>query len=571
MTARLVLRRCCTLAFLLAGTQLTAQERVTPRPPRPAIAGPRLMVTPRADSFAQRARMEARNEARLRAREHALEDSPWHAELPLELHVEPLLEPLLETHFEPHLATRIGEMAELLADARRESPFLAGVMPMDTWRGELPTPLATQREQAVVAGAGIGGWPRWPDDPADSLYRQARELLNRGEWRRAAAIFREIPQRHPNSAYAADALYWQAFALYRIGGSTELRDALAVLDTQRGRYPGARTQSDAAALATRVRGALAARGDATAAAQISRTASDSTTRCDQEELAVRVEALSSLTQADPEGAAPILQRVLARRDECSVQLRRNAVFLLASKRRDAAAVNQLTQVARTDPSPEVRGAAIEWMARFPGEEVVATLEELARSSDDERVQRAAVRGLVANPTTRARAAIRSLVERNDTPDRLRAEALSSFSSERATSDDVAWLRALYAKTESQRMKARVVSAVARIGGNEVDQWLLSLARNVDEDSEVRRVALRRVSRTLAIGELGKLYDQSADRSTREMLISALSERREPEATDKLIEVVKSGTDPRLRRSAIAALTRKKDPRTTRLLMEIVDR
>lgn len=562
MTARLVLRHCCTFAFLLAGTQLSAQERVTPRPPRPAIAGPRLMVTPRADSFAQRARMEARNEARLRAREHAFEDSPWHAEIPLELHVEPLLE--------PHFETRVGEMAELLADARRGSP-LVGTMPMDTWRGELSTPLAAPREQAVVASAGIGGWPRWPDDPADSLYRQARELLNHGEWRRAAAIFREIPQKHPNSAYAADALYWQAFALYRIGGSTELRDALAVLDTQRGRYPGARTQSDAAALATRVRGALAARGDATAAAQISRTASDSTMRCDQEELAVRVEALSSLTQADPEGAAPILQRVLARRDECSVQLRRNAVFLLASKRRDAAAVNQLTQVARTDPSPEVRGAAIEWMARFPGEEVVATLEELARSSDDERVQRAAVRGLVANPTTRARAAIRSLVERNDTPDRLRAEALSSFSSERATSDDVAWLRALYAKTESQRMKARVVSAVARIGGNEVDQWLLSLARNVDEDSEVRRVALRRVSRTLAIGELGKLYDQSADRSTREMLIGALSERSEPEATDKLIEVVKSGTDPRLRRSAIAALTRKKDPRTTRLLMEIVDR
>ncbi|MEO7963381.1 MAG: HEAT repeat domain-containing protein, partial [Gemmatimonadaceae bacterium] len=266
-----------------------------------------------------------------------------------------------------------------------------------------------------------------------------------------------------------------------------------------------------------------------------------------------------------------IQKVLARRDECSVQLRRSAVFLLASKRRDAAAISQLTQVARTDPSPEVRSAAIEWMSRIPGDEIVATLEDLAKSSDDERIQRAAVRGLMMNPTARARAAVRTLIERNETPDRLRAEALGAFSGERATNEDVAWLRTLYGKSDSPRMQARIVAAVSRVGGAEVDQWLMTIARNADEDSEVRGIALRRVSRTLAIPDLAKLYDQSADRSSREMLIGAMSDRAEPEATDKLIDIVKTGTDPQLRRSAIGALTRKKDPRTTRLLMEIVDR
>jgi len=52
-------------------------------------------------------------------------------------------------------------------------------------------------------------------DPADSLYRLAREALNRGEYRRAAELFGDITQRFPNSAYAADARYWKAFALYR--------------------------------------------------------------------------------------------------------------------------------------------------------------------------------------------------------------------------------------------------------------------------------------------------------------------------------------------------------------------
>ena len=40
---------------------------------------------------------------------------------------------------------------------------------------------------------------------------------------------------------------------------------------------------------------------------------------------------------------------------------------------------------------------------------------------------------------------------------------------------------------------------------------------------------------------------------------------------KLIDIVKTGTDPRLRNQAINALTRKKDPRSTRLLMEIIDK
>jgi TolA-binding protein len=52
-------------------------------------------------------------------------------------------------------------------------------------------------------------------DPADSLYRAAREALNRRDFRSAATLFARIPARYPKSGYAADALYWQAFALYR--------------------------------------------------------------------------------------------------------------------------------------------------------------------------------------------------------------------------------------------------------------------------------------------------------------------------------------------------------------------
>ena len=49
------------------------------------------------------------------------------------------------------------------------------------------------------------------------------------------------------------------------------------------------------------------------------------------------------------------------------------------------------------------------------------------------------------------------------------------------------------------------------------------------------------------------------------------QRKEPEATDKLIDIAKNDTDYNLRRQAIGALVQKNDPRATKLLMEIVDK
>jgi HEAT repeat protein len=100
---------------------------------------------------------------------------------------------------------------------------------------------------------------------------------------------------------------------------------------------------------------------------------------------------------------------------------------------------------------------------------------------------------------------------------------------------------------------------------------MSLARNEDESIDVRQNALRYVTRTVDIAALNKFYDGLSARPLREEVISALGERKGNEATDKLIEIARSGTDPQVRRTAINTLTRKaaKDPRTNKLLMDII--
>ncbi len=407
-------------------------------------------------------------------------------------------------------------------------------------------------------------------DVADSVYRSAREMVNRGDWRMAAQTLRALPQRYPNSAYVADALYWQAFSLYRIGTTTDLRQALTALDALRDKYPNARTQADASTLSMRIMGALADRGDAQARADLARAAAQNPQGCDRDQQAVQIEAMNALNRTDPENMSGLLDKVLARTDACSVPLRHGAVFLIGNKR-DAGSVALLARVAKNDPSGDVRVAAIDWLGRIPSEDGLSTLEELTRSSDSENVQRAAIRALVAHPSARARQLVRSIVEREDVPERLRAEALSAFDRDGTSAEDVVWLRGVYAKLTNSRLKQRALSAITRVGGSDVDQWLAGIVRNEDESSDLRAIALRRIGKSMSVADLGKLYDEASARIVREQLISIFGDRKEPEATDKLIDIVKKGTDPNLQRRAISALSSKNDPRTTALLLEIINK
>jgi len=411
--------------------------------------------------------------------------------------------------------------------------------------------------------------PWAPQDVADSAYRVARELLNRGEYGQAVQAFRALPTRYPNSVYAPDAAYYQAFSLFRIGGTAELREAWAALEASKAKYPSSRSKAEAKTLETRILGVLAQRGDNEARAALARTANDQTATCDREEQAVQAEAMNALSRSDAGNVNDLITRVLARKDECAIPLRRTAVFLVG-QRRDAQAVAILSGVARNDPSVDVRVSAIEIIGRLPNEEGVTVLEELVRS-DNERVQRSAIRALVRHPSARARTSVRSLVERDDVSERVRSDALGAFNAEQATADDVAWLRALYAKVTTPSLRARTMSAIVRVGGPEVDAWLITVARDDNQPSEIRSSAMRRIGETLPVADLGRLYDTATQQRFRSEIITVLGKRKEDAAADKLIDIVKNGTDPSLRTAAIRAITNKNDPRATQLLLEIINK
>ena len=432
-------------------------------------------------------------------------------------------------------------------------------------------------------------------DPADSLYKSARDALGRGDYGRAARLFGEIVQKYPKSVYFSNAQYYEALARYKVGTTDDLRQAARILeplaknvsvstsassrsavtiayaDAYRGQRRSA-DDSEIAALYARVNGALAQRGDPAARAKVDAMVSQAgSASCDQEDIQVRTEALNALSQMDPASATPILRRVIDRKDECSSSLRRSAVFMLG-RRADADATSILIGVAKSDPNANVRIDAINFLPRMPGDAPLTALEEILRTDQDERIQRAAVRALMASDNQKAKSSMRSLIDRKDAPINLRIEAISSLSGDRATTEDAAYLRSLYTRAENDRLKDAIIGAVSRMGGAENDQWVLGIVRNPNESSSLRSAALSRFSRssTVSIGDMAKLYDSADSYDLRARVVNILGNRKEPEATDKLIDIAKHSTDVTLRKEAINALARKNDPRTTQLLLDIVD-
>jgi HEAT repeat protein len=419
-------------------------------------------------------------------------------------------------------------------------------------------------------------------DPADSVYRAARNALNNGEYGRAAKLFADISKNYPKSAYQSDARYYEALARYKVGTTEELRAAAKLLEplatkgsAAAAQYDGQRrgaNESEVAALYARVNGALAQRGDSDAAAKVAKAATETgAAPCDQEDIQVRSEALNVLSQMDPAAANPILRRVLDKKDECSASLRRSAVFMLG-RRGDAESSALLMTVAKSDPNVSVRSEAIGFLARIPGDAGLNALEEMLRTEQDERIQRAVVRALTSSDNQKARAGMRALIDRKDAPLNLRVEAINSFNNDRATSDDAAYLRNLYGKADNDRLKEAIISAVSRMGGAENDQFVLGIARNTNESSQLRSAAVSRYFRssTGSIADISKLYDSADSYNMRSQIINVLAGRKEPEATDKLIEIVKTSTVLQLRTQAINALQRKNDPRSIQLLTEILD-
>lgn len=410
------------------------------------------------------------------------------------------------------------------------------------------------------------------EDPADSLYREAREALNRGDYRRAADLFGRLQSRYPESEYAPDAMYWQAFALYRAGGTSDLRKAQKTLKAQKDKYPKAKTRGDAETLEVRIAGQLARSGDAGSAQDViegaGSAARDSCNTSDDDD-DPRIAALNALLHMDAERAMPILRQVLARRDACSVGLRRKAVFLVSQKR-SGDTEDLLLSVARNDPDGEVREQAVFWMGQLNSERSTTALDSILRSSQDPELRDKAVFALSQQGSERAGGILRRVAEDSSFTFEVREKAVF-WLGQRRSPESAEFLRGLFDRTRSDELREKILFSLSQMRGVGSDKWLLGIAGDRKYTVEVRKQAVFSASQARApIADMAALYDRLEDAEVKEQMIFALTQYHDTAAVDKLISIAKTDKDPEMRKKAIFWLGQSRDPRVQQLLLDIIN-
>jgi HEAT repeat protein len=284
---------------------------------------------------------------------------------------------------------------------------------------------------------------------------------------------------------------------------------------------------------------------------------------------MKVAALNALQQMDAARARPVLRKVLARRDSASVCLRRKAVFLVAQQEEEGTE-DILLESVRNDPDPEVQRQAVFWLSQVGTERAVKALDSILRFSKDPEIQDKAVFALSQHDRPGAQQALRAYAERAEVPESAREKAIF-WLGQTGAAENATFLRSLYGRLKSEELRKKVLFSLSQMGGSENGKWLITVARDTSQDLEMRKQALFWAGQAgVPIAELIGLYGKVGDQGMREQLVFVYSQRDEPAALDKLIEIAKRDPNPDLRKRALFWLGQSGDSRAVDALQEVIE-
>ncbi|MCI0436453.1 MAG: HEAT repeat domain-containing protein [Gemmatimonadetes bacterium] len=390
---------------------------------------------------------------------------------------------------------------------------------------------------------GEGPAASWaPQDSADALWRQGREHLNARRYRDAVRSFSRIrtESRFANSPYRADANYWEAYALSRLGGEEDLEQARTILETLL-RFPPSQRTPDADGLMVTVQSRLARLGNRDAERALVATATPRGMYVEQADLARAVaeqavvvnEARATFEQARIAGQ----QAAIAYADAVPPGLFAPGVFL-GDVVWSAALPGSIPQQCRTDQE-EIRMVALNALTRLDAASAAPILREvMARRGECSEYLRRQALTIAAQHKTPEAAALLVDAARND-PDRsVRVTALQllvQVDEERALGLIEERLR----NTADTTALQEALSATGRGARNDrIARALTELAARNDAPVSIRRGAILALSRrqdAVTQTALRQLYRQTDERRLREAIL-AVAATADADGTDWLLGI-----------------------------------
>ncbi|WKW11316.1 HEAT repeat domain-containing protein [Pseudogemmatithrix spongiicola] len=406
-----------------------------------------------------------------------------------------------------------------------------------------------------------------PEDAADSLWRAGRVAIADEDWRRAARLFEQLVNEHPTSAYAGDALYWQAFALQRTGSSSDLRRAARALETQREKYATSATYTsgESAALLTRVNGRLARSGDAEAGAAVAAAAAEIAASV----APAALEMAAAVAPAALEAAIASGHMSSAEAERARAEMARGlaeARAEMAGVRGSAVAAARASSRARSgrgsdEIPPECEGVigddrieALNALMQMNSEQALPVLRRVLERRDrcSEVLRRKAV-FIVAQRRNDEAADILVNVVRND-PDRTTRSEAVFWLSQVNTDRSVTVLEGILKTETDEDLQKRAIFALSQANAPRAGEILRDFAGRRDANTELRAEAIFWIGQR-GRGEnsafLRELFPRLDNDELRDKAIFAVAQRRSPENAAWLLERAKDRQlSAQLRKSAL---------------------
>jgi tetratricopeptide (TPR) repeat protein len=365
-------------------------------------------------------------------------------------------------------------------------------------------------------------------------YDRATRALDRGQYEQAAEAFAKVAAQSGRKAEGA--LYWQAYALSRLG---KRADALARLDELLQKYPSGRWANDAKALQLDVRQASG------------QTVSPDKTQ--DEEL--KAMALRSLMMHDPERAVPMLEGVLT--GASSPKIKEQALFVLAQSGSPQAR-DILGRIARGQGgNPDLQLKAVRYLAMFGKQESRQILSDVYAGTQDVDVKRQVLQAfMLAGDRDRLLAAAKS-----ETSPELRAEAVRQLGMMGAQAE----LGQLYKTEASVKVKEQLLQAMFISGASDK---LLEMAK-AESDAALRKAAVRNLGMMDAkkTGEaLVQFYREDKDPAVKKAAIQGLFMQGNATA---LVSLARSETNPELKKQIVSQLSLMKNKEAQDYMLELL--
>lgn len=369
----------------------------------------------------------------------------------------------------------------------------------------------------------------------EQLYKDGTNSLNEGEWQQAVDAFSEVAAMKGRRADAA--LYWKAYALNKAARRDEAETTITAL---RHDFPHSDWLKDAGALELQIK-------------QGSGQAVDPGRESDED---LKLLAINSLMNSEPERAIPLLQGVLTNPNS-STKVKERALFVLAQSNSPQAS-ETIGAVARGQSGPDLQVKAIHYLG-ISGTRYSKLLQDIYATSSDVSVKRAILQAYMTSGTKEP---VLDAAKGEKDPE-LRRSAIHQLGAMGARNE----LEQLYQSAASVDDKKEILQAFGVAG--DVDA-LIRIA-TTDGDSKVRERAIR---------SLGPFGGEKAD----PVLVQIYTNTKEPElrreaiqslfvlgdATD-LIALARKETDPEMKRRLVEQISVMNTKESRDYMLEILNK